>query len=141
MGPPPSTLDFKVPGDGRIQWIASSLFTKLPLLTGQDQHEARFILQVTSLWPDLADKDRAWVFQRLNVYCIVAALGWAAATASLTATTDFVLPPSLVLPQPEAPRQRNRRNNREQPGAVAAPATAAEQLRGSHGGSEIIETR
>lgn len=125
----PSETNFKVPGDGRIQWIASSLFTKLPLLTGQDQHEARFILQVTSLWPDLADKDRAWVFQRLNVYCIVAALGWPAATASLTATTDFVLPPSLVLPQPEAPRQRNRRNNREQPGAVAAPATAAEQPR------------
>lgn len=93
------------------------------------------------MWPDLADEDRAWVFQRLNVYCIVAALGWPAATASSTATTDFLLPPGLVLPQPEAPRQRNRRNNREQPRAVAAPATAAEQLRGCHGGSEIIETR
>lgn len=67
----------------------------------------------------------------------MAALGWPAATASSTATTDFVLPPGLVLPQPEAPRQRNRRNNREQPRAVAAPATAVEQLRGS----EIIETQ
>lgn len=37
-----------------------------------------------------------------NVYCIVAALGWPAATAacaSSTATTDFVLPPGVVLPQ------------------------------------------
>lgn len=120
----PSEINFKVPGDGRIQRIAYFLFTKLPLLTGRDQHEARFILQVTSLWPDLADEDRAWVVQRVNVYCIVAALGWPAATASSTATIDFKLPPGLVLPQPEAPRQRNRRNNREQPR-----------------GSEIIETR
>lgn len=132
-----SETNFKVPGNGRIQRIASSLFAKLPLLTVRDQYETRFILQVTSLWPDLTNEDRAWVFQRLNVYCIVAALGWLAATASSTTTTDFVLPPGLVIPHPEAPRQCNRRNNREQPGAVAAPATAAEQLRGS----EIIETR
>lgn len=67
-------------------------------MVGQDQHEARFVLQVVSLWPDLSDEERHWTFQRLNVYCIVAALGWTAATAacaSSTATTDFVLPPDV----------------------------------------------
>lgn len=126
---PPET-NFRDPGEGMIQRMATSLFAKLPLLTGRDHHEARFILQVTSLWPDLNDEDRVWTFQRLNVYCIVAALGWPAATAacaSSTATTDIVLPPGLVLPQPEAPRLRNRRNNRDQQ-AAATPSPAPEAV-------------
>lgn len=48
----PSETNFRVPGEGMIQRMATSLFTKLPTLSGQDQHEERFILQVTSLWPD-----------------------------------------------------------------------------------------
>lgn len=65
------------------------------------------------LWLDLSDDDRIWAFQRLNVYCIVAALCWPAACTS-TAVTDFVLPPGAVLPLPDQNRGRNRRNQREQ---------------------------
>lgn len=61
-----------------VQRMVTSLFAKLPLLTGRDQHEARYVQQVTSMWPDLTEEDRVWVFQRLNVYCIVAALSWPA---------------------------------------------------------------
>lgn len=124
----PSETNFRVPGEGMVQRMATSPFSKLPTLSGRDQHEARFILQVTSLWPDLSDDDRKWLFQRLNVYCIVAALGWPAATtacASSTVATDFVLPPGLVLPQQE-PGRRNRRQERNPP-APAAQAAPREQ--------------
>lgn len=124
----PSETNFRVPGDGMVQRMATALFSKLPTLSGRDQHEARFILQVTSLWPDLSDEDRTWLFQRLNVYCIVAALGWPAATAacaSSTVTTDFVLPPGLVIPQQD-PGRRNRRQERNPP-APAAQAAPRDQ--------------
>lgn len=101
--------------------MVTSLFARVPTLAGCDQHEARFVPQVISLWLDLQDEERAWAFQRLNFYCIVAALGWPAVTAacaSTTATTDFVLPPGVVLPPPAAPR-RNRRDNQ--------PAVAPQQ--------------
>lgn len=114
---PPET-NFQVLGDGQVQRMASSLFARVPTLAGRDQHEAQFVLQVISLWPKLHDNERVWAFQRLNAYCIVAALGWRAATAacaSTTATTDFVLPSGVVLPQAAAPQRRNRR---EQPPAA-----------------------
>lgn len=112
---PPET-NFQVPGEGQVQRMASSLFARVPTMTGRDQHEARFVLQVISLWPELHDDERVWVFQRLNVYCIVAALGWPAATAacaSTTATTDFVLPPGVVLPPAQEPQRRNRREHNQ----------------------------
>lgn len=71
---PPET-NFQVPGDGQVQRMASSLFARVPTLAGRDQREARFVLQVISLWPGLSDEEKVWAFQRLNVYCIVAALG------------------------------------------------------------------
>lgn len=67
--------NFQVPGDGQVQRMASSLFARVPALAGRDQHEARIMLQVISLWPDLRDEERAWAFQRLNVYCIGLACG------------------------------------------------------------------
>lgn len=125
-----SEINFQVPGTGLVQRMASSLFARVPTLNGRDQHEARFVLQVISLCPDLRDDERDWAFQRLNVYCIVAALGWTAATvacASSTATTEFVLPPSVVL-QP----QGQRRNRREQQPAAAAPPRQQQQRRGGN---------
>lgn len=123
-----SETNFVVPSTGMVQHMATSLFSKIPTLTGCDQHEARFELQVVSLWPDLTPADRQWVFQRLNVYCIVAALGWPAATASCAssmATTDFVLPPGIVLPQREQRVPRMQRNQgQQQPAAAAVPAPA-----------------
>lgn len=77
---PPET-SFQVPGDGQVQRMTTSLFARVPTLAGRDQHEARFVLQMMLLWPDLDDQERSMVFQRLNVYCIVAARGWPAATA------------------------------------------------------------
>lgn len=61
---PPET-SFQVPGNGQVQRIASSLLTRVPTLAGRDQHEARFVLQVISLWPDLHEEERFWAFQRL----------------------------------------------------------------------------
>lgn len=115
----PAETNFQVPGDGQVQRMASSIFARVPTFAGRDQHVVRFVLQVISLWPELQDEERVWAFQRLNVYCIVAALVWSAGTAacaSTTATTDFVLPPGVVLPPPAAPQRRNRR--KQQP-AVA----------------------
>lgn len=106
---PPET-NFQVPGEGQVQRMAPSLFTRVPTMAGRDQHEARFVLQVISLWPELHDEERVGAFQRLNVYCIVAALGWPAATvacASNMASTDFVLPPGVVLPRAQGPQKRN----------------------------------
>lgn len=49
----PSETNFPVPGDGTVQRMATSLYSKVPTLTGRDQHEARFVLQVISMWPGL----------------------------------------------------------------------------------------
>lgn len=54
---PPET-NFQVPGTGLVQRMATSLFARVPTLAGRDQHEARFVLQVISLWPDLRDEER-----------------------------------------------------------------------------------
>lgn len=123
----PSETNFVVPSNGMVQHMATSLFARVPTLQGRDQHEARFVLQAVSLWPDLTAADRQWVFQRLNVYCIVAALGWPAATAACafsTASIDYVLPPGVVLPQREQRPPRMQRQNAQQPAAAAAPAPA-----------------
>lgn len=109
----PSETSFQVPNEGQVQRMASSLLARVPTLAGRDQHEARFVLQMMSIWPDMDDQERFMVFQRLNVYCIVAARGWPAATAACASTgaaDDFVLPPGVVLPPQAAPR-RPRRNN------------------------------
>lgn len=40
----PSETNFTVPSTGMIQKMATSLFARVPLLSGRDQHEARFVL-------------------------------------------------------------------------------------------------
>lgn len=47
----PSESNFQIPGTGLVQRMASSLLARVPTLAGRDQHEARFVLQVISLWP------------------------------------------------------------------------------------------
>lgn len=89
------------------------------------------IISYKHMWPDLSHDDRVCAFQRFNVYCIVAALGWPAAWASSTAVTDFVLPPGVVLPQTEQPRQRNRRKQREPAAAAPAPPPPAQPSKGN----------
>lgn len=51
----PAETDFPVPGDGFVQRMTSSLFAKDPLLAGQDQNEARSLLQIISMWLEIAD--------------------------------------------------------------------------------------
>lgn len=110
-----STTNFPVPSTGSVQRMASSLLSKLSSLQGRDNHDARFVLQMTSLWPDMDDEDKKFVFQRLNLYAIVATYGWPTAidacTASSTTTSDCYLPPGVV---PAQPNQRRNRNYRQQ---------------------------
>lgn len=124
----PSETNFPVPGDGTVQRMATSLYSKVPTLTGRDQHEARFVLQVISMWPDLPDEDRRWAYQRLNVYCIVASLGWPAATAACAASTvntDYFLPPGMVIPsQANYQRQQGTRRQQQQQQQQQAPPPA-----------------
>lgn len=58
----PSETSFQVPGDGQVQRMATSLFARVPTLAGRDQHEARFVLQMMSLWPDLDEQSDPWCF-------------------------------------------------------------------------------
>lgn len=81
--------------------MAAGLFAKLQSgsLTGRDQHETRFVLNVLADWPDLEDDLRTRVFQRLNLYAIVAAHGWPTAIAASAASTSnlvCVLPPGVI---------------------------------------------
>lgn len=107
----PSETDFQVPGTGLVQRV---------------DH-----------WLDLRDDERIWAFQRLYLHCIVAALGWPAATAacaSTTATTDFVLPPGAVLPQQKPQGQRRKQPAAAAPqAAAAAPPSQQHQRRGGNG--------
>lgn len=122
--------NFQVPGEGQIQRMASQLFARVPTLAGRDQHEARFVLQVISLWPEMTDDERHWAFQRLNVYCIVAALGWPAATAacaSTSATNDVVLPPGVALPPLQGLAHHNRRDQGQQQQQQQQPAQPQQQ--------------
>lgn len=137
----PSETNFPVPGDGTVQRMATSLFAKVPTLTGRDQHETRFVLQVISTWPDLPDEERKWAYLRLNIHCIVASLGWPAATAACAASTvntDYFLPPGTVIPQHYQNQQGNRRQRAQQqqpaqPAPAPAPAPAMEEEEGADG--------
>lgn len=136
----PSETNSPVPGDGTMQRMATSLFARIPSLNGRDQHEARFVLQVISTRPDLPDADRRWANQRLNVYCIVASLGWPVATAACAASTmntDYFLPPGTVIPQQNYNQQGNRRQRDQQQQQPAQPAPAPAPARaGGQGGGQ-----
>lgn len=65
-------------------------------MTARDQHDTRFALAMAADWPDLDNEGRHLVFQRLNLYAIVASYGWPTAIASSTAVS--AAPPHLLLP-------------------------------------------
>lgn len=103
----PLEVTFPLPPTGVVQRVAAELFAKLQAgaITGRDQHEARFVLDIIADWEDLDQELRARVFQRLNIYAIVAAHGWPtaiAASAASTPNTICVLPPGVL------PVQQNR---------------------------------
>lgn len=86
----PLDTTFPLPSTGVVQRVAAGLFAKLQSggITGRDQHEARFVLDILADWPDLEDDLRTRVFQRLNLYAIVAAHGWLTAIAASAASTS-----------------------------------------------------
>lgn len=64
-----------MPDTGVVQRIAVHLIARLPTMAARDQHDARFV-SAGSDWPDLDDDMRNIVYQRLNLYTIVATYGW-----------------------------------------------------------------
>lgn len=65
--------DFKPPS----LWLRACLFTKVPLLTGRNQHEARFVLQVVSLWsdhseqPDISPERNCYLWDEKSVQSLI----------------------------------------------------------------------
>lgn len=96
----PLEATFSLPNTGIVQRIAAGLFAKLQagLLRGRDQHEARFVLDMILDWDDMDVELRARVFQRLNVYAIVATHGWPTAVVATAASKNSLqcfLPPGI----------------------------------------------
>lgn len=134
----PLEATFPLPTTGVVQRVAAGLFAKFQSggLTGRDQHEARFVLDILADWDDLYQELRTRIFQRLNIYAIVAAHGWPTAIAASEASTSntvYVLPPGVVpvqrtrQQQPQRQAQRGSRCQANRPAAapaVPAPAPA-----------------
>lgn len=128
---------FPLPNVGVVQRIAAGLFAKLQagVISGLDAHESRFALDILSDWEDMEPELRVRVFQRVNLYAIVATHGWPTAIAATAASTNSMqcfLPPGVqpVAQQPRPTPQRQgggRRANRQPQQQVAqqAPAPAA----------------
>lgn len=106
----PLDATFPLPATGVVQRIAAGLYAKVQtgVLTGRDQREARFVLDMLADWPEMDLELRTRIFQRLNVYAIVATHGWATAIAATAASHNdlqCVLPPGL---QPVVQRQQQQ---------------------------------
>lgn len=146
----PLEATFPLPNTGVVQRIAAGLFSKLQagILTGRDQHEARFVLDMMSDWEDVDNELRIRVFQRLNVYAIVTTHGWPTAIAAIAASTNSTqcfLPPGVQpvvqqarQQQPQQQRQQQqwggqRANNRQAQAPAPAPAPPAPAVRGGCG--------
>lgn len=128
----PLEATFPLPPTGVVQRVAAGLFAKVQsgVLTGRDQREARFVLDVLADWPEMDDELRTRVFQRLNIYAIVATHGWATAIAASAASHNdlqCVLPPGV---QPVVQRQQNqqqRQGGRRRNADAPAPPPPAQQ--------------
>lgn len=83
-------------------------------------------------WEDKDEELRTRVFQRVNLYAIVATHGWPTAIAATTVTTNALtcfLPPGVqpIVQQPRQQQQKQRgegRRRNQQPATAAAPAPA-----------------
>lgn len=112
----PSDTNFPVPCIGKVQQIAAGLLNRLPFLRGRDLHDARFVLQMTGMWKDLQDEDRKRIFQRLNVYAIVAQVGWPTAIAACTANpaaANYYLPPGVQVAANHSRRRQDQGGQRK----------------------------
>lgn len=125
----PLDAKFALPPTGVVQRIAAGLFAKVQtgVLTGRDQREARFVLDILADWPDMDAELRTRVFQRLNVYAIVATHGWPTAIAATAASHNYLqclLPPGV---QPVVQRQQQRQGGRRRGNAEQAQQPPAQQ--------------
>lgn len=122
----PLEATFPLPNTGVVQRNLG-LFAKLQagLLTGRDQHEARFVQDMIRYWEDMDVELRTRVFQRLNVYAIVATHGWPTATAASTNSLQCFLPPGI---QPLCNKIANS-NRQVQGSAPTIPAARGGQGR------------
>lgn len=133
-----STLEtpFPMPPTGTVQRIVAGLFAKIQTggLTGRYLHEARFAVDMMADWEDMDDELRTRVFQRVNLYAIVAAHGWPTAIAANTVSSNplvCVLPPGIQpvaaqrQQQQQQPRARGGRQRNQQPAAQAPPPAPA----------------
>lgn len=118
----PLDATFPLPPTGVVQRVAAGLFAKVQagILTGRDQREARFVLDVLADWQEMDNELRTRVFQRLNVYAIVATHGWPTAIAAIAAShnnLECVLPPGVqpVVQRQQQQRQGGRRRNVDPP--------------------------
>lgn len=100
------------------------------------------MLDILADWPDMDDELRTRVFQRLNVYAIVATHGWPTAIAATAASHNdlqCLLPPG-VQPVAQQRQQQQRQGGRCRGNAEAAvqqpaqPAPAQPAARGGRGG-------
>lgn len=122
---PPETR-FPVPGTGTVQRIAADLLARLPTMKARDQHDARFVLAMTADWQTLGNKVRDVVFQRLNLYAIVASFGWPTAIqASSLAAPSLLLLPSGMQPIQRQQNHRGWRNNGRQQKQEPVPEPAS----------------
>lgn len=127
---------FPLPPTGTVQRIVAGLFAKIQAngLSGRDLHEARFAVDMMADWEDMDDELRLRVFQRVNLYAIVAAHGWPTAIAATTVASSPLtcfLPPGVQpivaqnRQQPQQPRNRGgRQRNQQQQAQAAAPLPA-----------------
>lgn len=153
MDSPAFPLDapFLLPATGVVQRIAAGLFAKIQanVLSSRDLHEARFAVDMMADWEEMDEELRTRVFQRVNLYAIVATHGWPTAIAATTAPTNALtcfLPPGLqpIVQQPRQKQQRGQqqqgggRQHNRQPAAATAPVQAPAPLQLRHNkGDEI----
>lgn len=74
----PAETNFQDPGTWSVQRIAWDLLTRLLTMTASDQHEAHFALVKAADRLELDEEGRHAVFQRLNLYAVVACWGFLA---------------------------------------------------------------
>lgn len=112
-------------------------------MAASDQHDCRFALIKAADWPDSDEEGRHAVFQRLDLYAIVAcweSYGRPTAIASSAAPAMLLLPPGAALVQRGGNNVRGRRQQQtpapeqQTPAPAQPPAQLPRQDRRGRGG-------
>lgn len=145
----PLETPFPLPHTGIVQRIAAGLYAKVHnnVLTGRDQHEARFAFDMLADWEDMDQELRTRVFQRINLYAIVATHGWPTAIAATTVSKNSLncfLPPGVqpIIQQPRQNQFGGRRRNQPAQAATVPPQRRLQrlQLNGAEDEKDVAKT-